>query len=90
MDKCLPICAQVISGDLNDEEREGEDVAMEAEDKCTVQVKDCRDLWKLDKVRGRVSFGAFSRNLALRTPGFEDFSPGKLMVGFCPQKWPLN
>lgn len=29
----------------------GEDVVMEAEDKCTVpQVKDCRYLWKLDKV----------------------------------------
>ena len=85
-----PVCSGHLR-DLNDEEREEKDMAMEAEDKCTVpQLKDCRYLWKLDKVRGRVSFGASSKSLALRTPRFGDFSPAKLMVGFCPPKWSLN
>lgn len=56
-------------------------MAMEAEVKCTgLQVKDCRHLWKLEKIRDRASCGASSRNLALRSPGFEPReTPGGLL-----------
>lgn len=80
MGKCLPRGLRA----LNNEERVREDVAMETEVRCIIpQVKDCRHLWKLEKVRDRVSCGASSKNLALRTPGFE---PRKTHGGLLPSE----